>query len=49
LALQEEGRAREETRVHMGLQEWEEGSIMGGLLKKATDQQPFPPTTVVVF
>jgi hypothetical protein len=48
MAQQEEARVREETRAHMGLQEWEEGSIMA-LLKKAADQQPSPPTTVVVF
>jgi len=45
---QEEARVREETRVHKGLQLWEEGYIMG-LLKKAADQQPSPRTTVVVF
>lgn len=45
---QEEAKVREETKAHMGLQEWEEESIMG-LLKKAADQQLSPRTTVVVF
>jgi len=48
MAQQEEARVREETRAHTGLQEWEEGSIMG-LLRKAADQQPSPRTTVVAF